>query len=54
MSKANELGFKELAVRRTITLPSGQHLSKDYYPKRIGLYPYNPKTHVFLSDRAIR
>jgi hypothetical protein len=27
---------------RTITLPSGQHLSKGCYPKRTGLYPCNP------------
>jgi hypothetical protein len=37
----------------TITLPSGQHLSKGYYPKRTGLYPCNLEPPVFLSDRAI-
>jgi hypothetical protein len=39
---------------RTITLPSGQHLSKVYYSKRVGLYPCNPKPPLFLSDKAIR
>jgi hypothetical protein len=28
-------------LERTITLPSGQHLSKGCYPKRVGLYPFN-------------
>jgi hypothetical protein len=38
---------------RTITLPSGQHLSKGCYPKRTGLYPCNPEPPVFLSDKVI-
>jgi hypothetical protein len=29
------------AAERTITLPSGQHLSKGCYTKRTGLYPFN-------------
>jgi hypothetical protein len=37
---------------RTITLPSGQHLSKGCYPKRTRLYPCNPKPPVFLSDKV--
>jgi hypothetical protein len=36
--------------KRTITLPSGQHLSKGCYTKIIGLYPCNPEPPVFLSD----
>jgi hypothetical protein len=36
---------------RTITLPSGHHLSKGCYPKRTGLYPCNPEPPVFLSDK---
>jgi hypothetical protein len=38
--------------RRTITLPSGQHLSKACYPKRTRLYPCKPKPPVFLSDKV--
>jgi hypothetical protein len=37
---------------RTITLPCGQHLSKDCDPKRIELYPCNPEPPVFLSDKV--
>jgi hypothetical protein len=37
---------------RTITLPSGQHLSKGCYPKRTGLCPCNPEPPVFLSDKV--
>jgi hypothetical protein len=37
----------------TITLPSGRHLGKGYYPKRTELYPCNPEPPVFLSDRVI-
>jgi hypothetical protein len=36
----------------TITLPSGQHLSKGCYPKRTRLYTCNPELPVFLSDKA--
>jgi hypothetical protein len=39
---------------RTITLPSGQHLSKGCYPKRTGLYPCNPDPPLLLLERAIR
>jgi hypothetical protein len=38
---------------QTITLPSGQHLSKGCYPKRTELYPCNPEPPVFLSDKVI-
>jgi hypothetical protein len=42
---------------RTITVPSGQHLSKGRYPKRTGLYAYTPATQIPLCSfrkRAIR
>ena len=41
---------------RTITLPSGQHLSKGCYPKRTGLYPFNSgplySFRIRLSDNS--
>jgi hypothetical protein len=37
---------------RTITLPSGQYLSKGYYPKRAGLYPCNPDPPLLLSEKG--
>jgi hypothetical protein len=39
---------------RTITLPSGQHLSKGYYPKWTGLYPYNPDPLCSFRKMAIK
>jgi hypothetical protein len=45
------------AAERTITLPSGQHLSKGCYPKRTGLYPFNSSPlcsfRIRLSDNSI-
>jgi hypothetical protein len=38
--------------RRTITLPSGQHLSKDCHPKRTGLYPCNPDPPLLLLEKG--
>jgi hypothetical protein len=44
------------AAERTITLPSGQHLSKGCYPKRTGLYPFNSgplcSFRIRLSDNS--
>jgi hypothetical protein len=38
---------------RTITLPNGQHLSNGGYPRRTGLYPYNPESPVPLSEKRL-
>jgi hypothetical protein len=37
----------------TITLSSGQHLSKGCCPKRIGLYPCDSDPSLLLSDKVI-
>jgi hypothetical protein len=37
---------------RTITLPSGQHLSKGCYPKSTKLYPWNPDLPLLLLEKG--
>jgi hypothetical protein len=39
---------------QTITLPSGQHLSKGCYPKRTGVYPCNSDPPCSFRKRAIK
>jgi hypothetical protein len=50
MQKTNNL--HSYGSGRTITLPSGQHLSKGRYPKRTELYPCNPHPPLLLSEKG--
>jgi hypothetical protein len=50
MQKTNDL--HSYRSGRTITLPSGQHLSKGCYTKRTGLYPCNLDPPLLLSEKG--